>query len=214
MVNDPATADVAVQGPLVGTQLPLTQVRPLVIPPPATPSAQSTEPTGHTGQGGISQPGSAPQSKRRKVASAAQAGTPHTATTSCTSRKKPFCKQELDFLVDYVRGHSRDMLVGANSQTTAAQRDTHWKHVAEHVSSFGHEVRTAQECKKRWNDIKRSTKAKRASNYNLTLVTGGGPAPEEEVLTPHESLVVEFMPSESVEGVGEMPDFDAQSSEC
>ncbi|KAJ8353917.1 hypothetical protein SKAU_G00214840 [Synaphobranchus kaupii] len=77
-----------------------------------------------------------------------------------------------------------------------------WDEVAVSISSFSGITRSAAQCRKRYNDVRRRGKRKLAAHRSQHSLTGGGPPTASEDLTPAEDIAASTLSAESIEGFG------------
>eukprot|EP00079_Xenopus_tropicalis_P033441 XP_017947212.1 PREDICTED: t-SNARE domain-containing protein 1-like isoform X2 [Xenopus tropicalis] len=93
------------------------------------------------------------------------------------------------------------------TKTPTAVKAKAWKDIAERVNSVGVCLRNVQNCKKRYQDIKRVLRKKLAEDSRYRSGTGGGPAKRVH-FTRYEELLLPFLHRESVRGVSGTFDTD------
>ncbi|KAK7922335.1 hypothetical protein WMY93_009237 [Mugilogobius chulae] len=119
----------------------------------------------------------------------------------CRERSERFGEEETLHLVQEVK--DRQVLIYGDGKA-APKRHTvkqAWSEVAAAVSSSSGIIRTADQCRKRYNDVRRRGKHKAATNRQEAAVTGGGPSTSSD-LTPAEALASSTLPQASIEGFG------------
>ncbi|KAK7879595.1 hypothetical protein WMY93_033698 [Mugilogobius chulae] len=114
-------------------------------------------------------------------------------------RSERFKPEETKLLVELVR--SKQNAIYGDSKTGPKPNDAKqaWEEIAACISSSSGVVRSAFQCRKRYNDVRRRGKDKAATFRREMAGTGGGPSTVEP-LTPAEELAVSTLPSESIEG--------------
>ncbi|XP_052228540.1 uncharacterized protein LOC127842825 isoform X1 [Dreissena polymorpha] len=113
-------------------------------------------------------------------------------------KNKNWNASETTILVERcVEGYS--LLFGSHSPSvTEGKKDLYWKETIEMINAVG-PGRSLHEAKRKWVDLKSSTKAKEKKIKKEVGKTGGGPAPDK--LTPLEEKVLTVIPKASIEGV-------------
>ncbi|KAJ8353539.1 hypothetical protein SKAU_G00211060 [Synaphobranchus kaupii] len=112
-------------------------------------------------------------------------------------RKLKFSETELHVLTNEVQRHAAKL---QSRNLTPSERNHIWESVAERVSAVGQCKHMADDCKRRWVDLKRRTKEKVAFNSRQAAATGGGP-PIEDPLTEIEEEVQQTLQKEQVHGL-------------
>ncbi|KAJ8344216.1 hypothetical protein SKAU_G00315450 [Synaphobranchus kaupii] len=112
-------------------------------------------------------------------------------------RKLKFSETELHVLTNEVQRHAAKL---QSRNLTPSERNHIWESVAERVSAVGQCKRMADDCKRRWVDLKRRTKEKVAFNRRQAAAMGGGP-PIEDPLTEIEEEAQQTLQKEQVHGL-------------
>ncbi|KAJ8390677.1 hypothetical protein AAFF_G00100570 [Aldrovandia affinis] len=117
-------------------------------------------------------------------------------------RQERFSKGESDLLVREVQSRQERIYGTPKKPPRASDVKAAWEEVAAIItaSSSGGPLRTAVQCRKRFNDVKRRGR-KLASCRRDTRSTGGGP-PTTQSLTPAEETAGSTLPTESAQGFG------------
>ncbi|XP_075450880.1 uncharacterized protein LOC142492010 [Ascaphus truei] len=89
----------------------------------------------------------------------------------------------------------------ANIKTPAAVKRELWRNIRDSVSGCGVQVRSHDNCRKRFDDIKRKLKVKLQSINKHAAGTGGGPPAVHLKLTPLEEQLSSKLPVIQVEGL-------------
>ncbi|XP_061593274.1 myb-related transcription factor, partner of profilin-like isoform X2 [Cololabis saira] len=112
-------------------------------------------------------------------------------------RKMKFAELELEILVEEANKHIHEL---QQRNLSISKRNAIWQKICDRINAVGKTKRTADEVKRRWQDMRRRTKEKVAFNNTSATKTGGGPA-EEMPLTSIEQQVQlkEEMPLTSIE---------------
>ncbi|KAK7925160.1 hypothetical protein WMY93_007470 [Mugilogobius chulae] len=131
----------------------------------------------------------------------ASSNSPRMAEFPGKERSERFKPEETKLLVELVR--SKENAIYGDSKTGPKPNDAKqaWEEIAACISSSSGVVRSAFQCRKRYNDVRRRGKDKAATFRREMAGTGGGPSTVEP-LTPAEELAVSTLPSESIEGFG------------
>uniref|UniRef100_A0A672YBY4 Myb/SANT-like DNA-binding domain-containing protein n=1 Tax=Sphaeramia orbicularis TaxID=375764 RepID=A0A672YBY4_9TELE len=90
-------------------------------------------------------------------------------------RKMKFEASELEVFVEEANQHLTEL---QQRNLNITRRNMIWEDICAKVNAVGQVRRTAEEVKKRWQDLRRRTKEKVAYNKTLANKTGGGPAEE------------------------------------
>ena len=93
-----------------------------------------------------------------------------------------------------------DDLFGEGAAASLPRRSAAWRRVADSVGQASGISRTAEQCQKKYADVRRLVKKKLSERAQAQ--TGGGSPPQEPTLTPTEELVAARIPSQSVVGFG------------
>ena len=120
-----------------------------------------------------------------------------------TSARQPnFSQEETDALVREVQSRSGRIYGHANRPPRVDDAKAAWEEVSAAVNQVCPDVlRTAAQCKKRFNDVRRRAKLKLSQHRRQTATTGGGPS-TSVVLSPAEDVASSTLPKISIEGFG------------
>jgi len=115
--------------------------------------------------------------------------------------KKPrFSEREIEILVSMVK-EKNDVLFGKFSDVVSnGKKKEAWGNVVNAVNAVSFTVRTMEELKKKWDDMKRGTKKRASAVKNDQMKTGGG-RPDIPPLTSIEEDVVSILGEERVFGL-------------
>ncbi|XP_048883472.1 uncharacterized protein LOC125750125 isoform X2 [Brienomyrus brachyistius] len=118
------------------------------------------------------------------------------------SRKERFSAEETDLLVHEVKAREQTIYGNSRIPPKLSEVKQAWEEVAVSVSSSSGISRTATQCRKRYNDVRRRGKQKLAAHRKLLLKTGGGPPTTTDDLTSAEDIAASTLKAESKEGFG------------
>ena len=90
-------------------------------------------------------------------------------------RKMKFDELELEILVEEANKHIHEL---QQRNLNITKRNAIWEKICDRINAVGKTKRTADEVKRRWQDIRRRTKEKVAFNKTSANKTGGGSAEE------------------------------------
>ncbi|XP_053571869.1 myb-related transcription factor, partner of profilin-like [Bombina bombina] len=117
-----------------------------------------------------------------------------------SGRNIQFNFQQNQVLVTMVLQHY-DLLFGAKAQkTTSSRKKEIWRSISENVSAEGNNLKTVDNCKKRFSDIKRILKAKVAREKKAAREAGGG-KPYVAELSTYENLLMERLGENLLQGL-------------
>uniref|UniRef100_A0A672YU27 Myb/SANT-like DNA-binding domain-containing protein n=1 Tax=Sphaeramia orbicularis TaxID=375764 RepID=A0A672YU27_9TELE len=122
-------------------------------------------------------------------------------------RKAKFNPTELEVLVDESNKYLHDL---QQKNLTLAQRTAIWEKICQKVNAVGRTVRTVDEVKRRYQDIRRRTKEKLAYNRLSANHTGEG---QVDPLTRIEEKVQVTFSDEQVAGIAEYDTLDIKIEE-
>ncbi|XP_041087712.1 myb-related transcription factor, partner of profilin-like [Polyodon spathula] len=117
-------------------------------------------------------------------------------------RKERFTKQELDILLQEVEAR-RTIIYGTKHRAPRATKVKEaWEQIAASMNGSSSGIRrTAQECRKRFNDVRRRSKHKLSSARQAAVSTGGGPSTSQPLMSMEE-IASSTLQRESVMGFG------------
>ncbi|XP_033911350.3 myb-related transcription factor, partner of profilin isoform X6 [Acipenser ruthenus] len=118
-------------------------------------------------------------------------------------RKERFTPQELDILLQEVEAR-RTIIYGTKHRAPRATKvKDAWEQIAASMNGSSSGIRrTAQECRKRFNDVRRRSKHKLSSARQAAVSTGGGPSTSQPLTSTEEITSSTLHPSKSVMGFG------------
>ncbi|KAK7919078.1 hypothetical protein WMY93_010362 [Mugilogobius chulae] len=116
-------------------------------------------------------------------------------------RSERFSEEETLHLVQEVKDRQVQIYGDSKAAPKPHKVKQAWSEVAASVSSSSGINCTADQCRKRYNDVRRRGKQKDATNKQQAAVTGGGPSTFSD-LTPAEALASSTLPKASVESFG------------
>ena len=108
-----------------------------------------------------------------------------------------FEAMELEVLVEEANKHTGEL---QQRHLSVARRNVIWEAICEKVNAVSKTRRSANEIKRRWQDICRRTKGKLSFNKTSANKTGGGPA-EEIPLSPTEQQIQVTFCDEQIVGI-------------
>ncbi|KAJ8356767.1 hypothetical protein SKAU_G00195610 [Synaphobranchus kaupii] len=117
-------------------------------------------------------------------------------------RKEWFTASETDLLVREVKAREQQVYGSRRVPPKLPEVKQAWDEVAVSISSFSGITRSAAQCRKRYNDVRRRGKRKLAAHQSQHSLTGGGPPTTSEDLTPAEDIAASTLSAESIEGFG------------
>ncbi|XP_023690014.1 uncharacterized protein [Paramormyrops kingsleyae] len=117
------------------------------------------------------------------------------------SRKERFSAEETDLLVCEVKAREQKIYGNGSVPPKLPEVKQAWEEVAASVSSSSGITRTAAQCRKRYNDVRRRGK-KLAAQRKQLLETGGGPSTKTEDVTSAEDITAFTLSDENIEGYG------------
>ncbi|XP_029982481.1 nuclear apoptosis-inducing factor 1-like [Sphaeramia orbicularis] len=129
------------------------------------------------------------------------------ASLETRKRKAKFNPTELEVLVDESNKYLHDL---QQKNLTLAQRTAIWEKICQKVNAVGRTVRTVDEVKRRYQDIRRRTKEKLAYNRLSANHTGEG---QVDPLTRIEEKVQVTFSDEQVAGIAEYDTLDIKIEE-
>nr|XP_011420094.2 uncharacterized protein LOC105322890 [Crassostrea gigas] len=117
-------------------------------------------------------------------------------------RKSNWSTNELEALAQGVSANIKTIKGKFSPGLTKSHKMQCWKEITERVNFFNvsETNRDINDCKKKWHDISCATKKKEASRRKEMRVTGGVPAPPDD-LKAWERLIAGTLSTSSVEGV-------------
>ncbi|KAI2646901.1 Myb-related transcription factor, partner of profilin [Labeo rohita] len=127
-------------------------------------------------------------------------------------KKKNFSELELDVLITQVQSNQLVLFGSLKSGIKGSQKNAVWNEITAAVNSVDDVNRTSVEVKKKWADLKLSTKKRLAALKRSTTQTGGGQPDPRFVLTPTEERVSALIGPESIVGISVGGDTDEHVS--
>ncbi|XP_067221813.1 myb-related transcription factor, partner of profilin-like [Chanodichthys erythropterus] len=113
-----------------------------------------------------------------------------------------FSSEETDLLVREVKAREQIIYGTSRNPPKLPEVKKAWDELAVIVSSSSGIRRTALQCRKKYNDVRRRGKQKLAANKKQQVATGGGPHTPTTDLTPVEDIAASTLNAESIEGFG------------
>ena len=117
-------------------------------------------------------------------------------------RKPKFLDNEVDILVSKIQEKSDVLFTRFSDTVSNKKKKMAWVEVQNSINATSLVPRTLEEIKKKWDDIKRSTKKRAVEVKKDRTVTGGG-SNEADPLTPMEEMVVSLIGEQKVYGLAE-----------
>ncbi|KAK0140397.1 Heterogeneous nuclear ribonucleoprotein U-like protein 1 [Merluccius polli] len=118
-------------------------------------------------------------------------------------KKERFTGEETDQLVCEVKAREQIMYGTSSNPPKISEVKRAWEDIAARVSSASGITRTATQCRKRYNDVRRRGKRKLVARRKQLTKTGVGPPPTtSEDLTSAMSIAAPTLTAESIEGFG------------
>lgn len=118
------------------------------------------------------------------------------------AKSERFTAEETDILVREVKARQRQIYGDSRRTPKLSEVKEAWAQVAVVVSSSFGVTRTATQCRKRYNDVRRRGKRNVAAHRQQQHATGGGPPNTGDDLTPTGELGATVVSVGSVEGFG------------
>lgn len=118
-----------------------------------------------------------------------------------SKRKKNFSGREVERLVGMIEKHHTVLTSHFNDGVTLKAKQTKWAEIALKVSSTGECIRTPDEVRKKWDDLKCSTKKKAARIWRERGITGNVPLEDIPELTEMERRILSIIGAEMVQGI-------------
>uniref|UniRef100_UPI00398ECAA4 myb-related transcription factor, partner of profilin-like isoform X2 n=1 Tax=Pristiophorus japonicus TaxID=55135 RepID=UPI00398ECAA4 len=111
-------------------------------------------------------------------------------------RAKPFSEEANEALVNIVSTRWEDLTRGGHGKPSPRAYRRIWAEIADVVKSASNEVRTPDQCRKRWNSLLAAARKKISINRSEQRRTGGSSA-TVHILNEYEELAVALVGSES-----------------
>jgi hypothetical protein len=115
-------------------------------------------------------------------------------------RKPRFLDREVDVLVNKVHEKSNILFSKFSDTVSNKKKKTAWVEVQTSVNATSLVPRSLEEIKKKWDDVKRTTKKRAVDVRKDRTVTGGGES-NADPLTPMEEIVVSLIGEQKVYGL-------------
>ncbi|XP_034049940.1 myb-related transcription factor, partner of profilin-like [Thalassophryne amazonica] len=118
-------------------------------------------------------------------------------------RRQRFSGEETDLLVREVKAREQLIYGTSNQPPNVHEVKQAWEEVAAKVSTASGISRTATQCRKRYNDVRRRGKQKLSAHQKQQLaMRGGGASPKTEELSSPEDLADSALCADIMEGFG------------
>lgn len=100
------------------------------------------------------------------------------------TKKGPWSDAETDLMVEEIVTFCATLDSKFGPKVTNAHKNLFWRETTEKVNAIGGRGRSEKQVRKKWTDLKSTTKLKEVKRRKYASTTGGGPAPKS--LTPLE----------------------------
>ncbi|XP_069502587.1 myb-related transcription factor, partner of profilin-like [Ambystoma mexicanum] len=118
-------------------------------------------------------------------------------------RKQRLRLDELYVMVDTLEEHADIMFSWDMRRELVLRKKNIWALVAQRVSAVGTILRTSNDCRKRWDNLRLRVRSILSANRSQAQQTGGGPSSPMKLM-PWEETCAGLIRTESIEGVGNM----------